>query len=555
MLGRLGENGRRVALMRISQRWRKGNTSPFLSLVCIVALGASIRLHGIGSTPRALNPDEAYEGLDALKIIGGERPIFLAGNRGREALYGYLVAASISVLGRTPGAIRLVGVLADLGTIAGVFLAIRVVYDTRTSLLAGLIHAITVWPILVSRFGTRVSTLPLVLVFCLWQGVLAWRSRRPGNWLAAGWLLGLAFYTYTPIRLFPLAIVLFSVYLALRRQWARLWPGALYGLLMAGVTVLPFAVYAAAHPTLVFGRSADVSVIKVGTPPASVFSLLASQTYKVLRMFLFSGDWNPRQDIWYAGTLMVPRPVFDPVMGTAFILGHLVMLRRWRQPSTFLCYAWAGVMLLPTVLSDEAPHFGRAAGILPVVFVWPALGLFALRDWLTRHGGRLLANIFTASLVGLSVFFSFRDLILSGYLSQPWLSSNYYGGPATDVTVTINRFLGQGWTGSNLRAQPASDSGGRAVLVAEELTQSAAFTFLVNRNDPTIRGLLPGASPPAVSKETLILVPTGQPVDLLTALPPGAIKQQWQGGWSWSAPGNEVGAPLFDAYLVSLERP
>ena len=36
---------------------------------------------------------------------------------------------------------------------------------------------------------------------------------------------------------------------------------------------------------------------------------------------------------------------------------------------------WLPVMLLPTILAEDSPHFLRAVGVLPVALVVPAIGL------------------------------------------------------------------------------------------------------------------------------------------------------------------------------------
>ena len=45
---------------------------------------------------------------------------------------------------------------------------------------------------------------------------------------------------------------------------------------------------------------------------------------------------------------------------------------------------WLATMLLPDILSRESPHQLRAAGIIPVVYVFPALGLIAAVDWFRK---------------------------------------------------------------------------------------------------------------------------------------------------------------------------
>ena len=74
----------------------------------VIAVAAALRFWGLGTTPPGLYHDEAFNGLDALGVLGGERPVFFEANNGREPLFIYLVALSVAVLGRSPGAIRMV---------------------------------------------------------------------------------------------------------------------------------------------------------------------------------------------------------------------------------------------------------------------------------------------------------------------------------------------------------------------------------------------------------------------------------------------------------------
>ena len=85
----------------------RNNKYLWFIVFAIVLLGAPLRLYGLNTHPSGLFGDEAADGLDALRIIAGDRPIFLTENNGREALHAYLVSFSVQHLGRTPAAIRL----------------------------------------------------------------------------------------------------------------------------------------------------------------------------------------------------------------------------------------------------------------------------------------------------------------------------------------------------------------------------------------------------------------------------------------------------------------
>jgi hypothetical protein len=123
-------------------------------------------------------------------------------------------------------------------------------------------------------------------------------------------------------------------------------------------------------------------------------------------MFFWQGDRIPRHNVPY-------RPVFDWLVTIVFVLGLVRLIlgaiqrRRAERPPLpdFLEYPpirrvtlpdklpsafvllWIGVMLLPTILAEDAPHFLRAVGVLPVVMVIPAIGLDTVVQWLTRRPG------------------------------------------------------------------------------------------------------------------------------------------------------------------------
>ncbi len=103
-------------------------------------------------------------------------------------------------------------------------------------------------------------------------------------------------------------------------------------------------------------------------------------------MFNVAGDPAPWRNL--AG-----RPVFELVTGLLFLAGLALSLgalrRRERWP--VLALAWLGILVAPALLSDAAPSFSRAVGIIPVVFLFPALALEAGMAWLEGRGRRVLA--------------------------------------------------------------------------------------------------------------------------------------------------------------------
>lgn len=497
-----------------------------LALAAITLLAAAFRLADIGALPRGLHPDEATEGLDALRVIAGERPIYFPNNNGREPLFAYLVAVSVYVFGRTPGAIRLVNAVAGILTVPGIYLVACTLFNRRIGLIAAFIGAVTFWPIMLDRLGTRPPLLPLFLSFSLWQGIRGWQTGRWWNWLFSGILWGVAFYTHLPIRVMPLALILFAGYLLLTKQTARLWPGAALFVIGCGACVLPLAIYGMNNFDVAFGRTTQVSIIDWNTGPREIVSRLTWQTYVSLQMFTWRGDSNPRQNI-------PKRPIFDVAMALPFVLSlGLSFRRRYRQRILF-CAVWVGVGLLSTILSDSPPHFSRISAIMPVLFIWPAIGVDWCRVQLQQRRYRILSALVPAAFLSLSTFFTVRDYLFKDYLSGPQSSAYFFAAP-TEVALEINRFLGIGWQGSSLTASPTAVTNSRVVWVAARLwgpnASQGFLTPLSAGPASALRLLTPDSRPfEEVSDQIMLIVMPEDAAAWASRAPPGYAVSMYDG--------------------------
>ncbi len=417
-------------------------------LASIIALAAVLRLWGIGSAPMALQYDEAVNGLMAMRILAGEHPDLLMLKDGREPIHFYLVAASIAVLDKTPGALRLPFVLGSIGLVLAVWLLARELFERKVGLLAALLCAGTLWPVYVGRYGTRSVLFALVTTLALFSAARAWHSRAIGWWVVAGLLFGISHYTY-PVNLFVLpAIVLVLVGAALQRSEAVRENGRGIAVMIAVTALLAFPMwlYRGVSLTQSFSRPQHLAVFYAGQGPVDFVKTLAAQTALVLRMFFLRGDANPLHNI-------PGRPVFDAAMALPFFWGLATLTQACYRRRGMVIAAWAALFLLPTFLSKSAPHFLRAIGILPVLFVFPALGLLNAHRWLCRTTNRAGANMVVGGLMAVSIFVTARDFLLRDFLNSPYVY-RAYNGEETSLALQINRRLGVGWTGSNLVTRP-----------------------------------------------------------------------------------------------------
>ena len=512
-----------------SHRWcgsLVGKAREWIPVFCIVTLAAALRTFALGEIPSGLYHDEAFNGLDALKVLAGQWPIYFAANHGREPLFIYLIAVTVGLLGRTPGALRLAAAICGTLTIPATYLVARSWFDQRVGLLSAAILATTLWHIHLSRIGFRAVTLPLVTAIALWLGARAYRSRRSRDWLLAGLVYGLCFYAYLPARLTPIALAVFAAYLVATGRRARLWPGMAWFAAGTLLTLTPLAIYALGHWDVVMGRLGNVWTFNPLVSEGDPWGTLGRQLFGTLGMFFVRGDTIARHNL-------PGRPVFDLLMGIAMIGGlarsvwPLRATQARRKPAYSFALIWIALMLVPTWLSEDAPHFLRAAGALPLVAVFPALGLDAAMSWLERQGQSRWAVTATCAVLIGSLTLTVRDYFVR-YASDPQ-TAYAFESAATQLAAEVNRFTGVGWDGSGLAAGPRPPEIDRQVYLDSRLWKEwEAIHFLVHETDRLT--LVPADVTPSQSRQTLLLV---WPYDGLeqyqTLLPRNAIIDAYGG--------------------------
>jgi hypothetical protein len=150
---------------------------------------------------------------------------------------------------------------------------------------------------------------------------------------------------------------------------------------------------------------------------------------------------------------------------------------------------WMGIMLLPTVFSDDAPNFSRTLPALPALFVPVGLGLSAIVDFIGRsfggtRQGHLLGYGAAALILAFSSAWAFRDY----FIRFPTYPEVYY---AYDVDKL------DAW------ARLQALTGGDAVYLSQLWAEHSTVEFLRRGIDVhSLRSL--------DSSRTLVLPPPGK---------------------------------------------
>lgn len=352
----------------------KFDRAGWVVLAGLIALAVAMRFYRLGDLPAGLHYDEAFNGLDALSLLNtplSDWPLFFDGNYGREPLFIWLSSIAHALFGPSVWTARfisalsgvlLVPALAWLGWQVAPLLGVG-----RRQLFALWCAAAILgllWSQIFARYGIR-ATLFVLLGTVLWAAMWrAWQREPPAlsAWTFTGFLAGLSFYSYLPARLLPLILLplLGAAWLQERPRLQQHLPGMLCCTVAALLVAAPLGIYFLQNP-LAF--STRIGQVTTGIGREEVFVNLGD----ALGMFLLSGDHNPTRNLPF-------RPVLGPLLALPFLIGLGRALHKcWKLARVFLLVN-LGALLLPTILSDNAPNFLRAVGVLPFTALLIAYG-------------------------------------------------------------------------------------------------------------------------------------------------------------------------------------
>jgi 4-amino-4-deoxy-L-arabinose transferase-like glycosyltransferase len=497
----------------------------WLLLGLLTAVAGALRLLWLADIPPGLYHDEGFNGLDALRVLAGEWPAYFEANNGREPALIYIGALTVGLLGRSPGALRLAAAASGTLTVPATYLMARNWFSRRVAVLGTAILAATLWHVHLSRIGFRAVTLPLALALTLWAGARAYRSGKRRDWIAGGILYGLCFYTYLPIRFTPIALLLWGVLLRRGTRGGRLWRGAAWFCAGAALALAPLVGYTVRHWELVMGRAGQVSVFNPVINDGDLWGTLARQLAATAGMFFVRGDTIVRHNL-------PGRPVFDPLLGVAMLVGLVQLVRNRRSaPAPVLAASWVAVMLVPTWLAEDAPHFLRAVGVLPLAVFLPAIGLDAAVGWLEQRGRRSWGRVLACLALAVCLILTTVDYFLRYGRDEDVQYA--FEDAAAELAAEVNRFVGLGWDGEGLLAANGVADSERAVWIDSRLWEEwAAVPFLVHDSP----GVLLATADSAVEGEAnrrgdvlLVVWPYGEVEGFLSVLPVGSAIEAERG--------------------------
>jgi 4-amino-4-deoxy-L-arabinose transferase-like glycosyltransferase len=372
----------RMVVSSMREEWRT-----WLMITALFAAGLVVRIVRLGSIPYIMAGDEAQFGYEAVSLNDALRWVynpFQLGIWHHPRTVHTLMVVFIKLMGQTVAAARMPWAILGSLTVPAVYLMGRRMFDGRIGLIAAAFMATFPLHAQFSRTAMDMTGDPLFIALTL---VFLTRALRDGDEMEAalaGLCLGLSQYFYFAGRIAaPLIIVYVGLYAL--RDWRALWkraaPLAIAGV-VAGVVVFPnmHAMYSDRARSY-SPRLAQVSIWSTGNLEAAAREdrLMAYWTDQIQESFLAYVHFHDESDVYGR---------YNPALGwyaeVPFMVGVVVVLRRWRDPRYLILALWAaGTAFLGGTLLIDPPHYPRYINVTPGLAVLVALGLVAMGIVLT----------------------------------------------------------------------------------------------------------------------------------------------------------------------------
>jgi len=361
-------------------------TKKHLLLFGIVVLAFFLRFYNIENTPPGVYPDEAVNGIDAMRALTtGDFRWFYPDNQGREGFFMNMIAIFFWLFGTSITTLKLPAIFCGTLTVMGTYLLTKELFNKeRTAFISSFLVAVSFWAINFSRISFRANMLPAILVFSfyfLWKGL---RTKKWYDFAIGGFIFGIGMHSYIAFRIAPAILLVTLVSFVLSRPGflKQYWKAIVIFTLFSIISAAPMFYTFYTHPEYLSSRTGNVSVLSPEVNHGKPLATLSRSLGLSLVKYNFWGDQNWRHNY-------PPYPILDPMTGIAFLFGiiysflkffrfaYLRLAKRIASPNmdvhVFLL-SWFFIMLAPEFMTAEGlPHALRAIGNLPVTFIFAGL--------------------------------------------------------------------------------------------------------------------------------------------------------------------------------------
>lgn len=296
------------------------------------------------------------------------------------------------------------------------------------------------------------------LVFYFIARFIQSKTDKQKIWAAifAGAFFALGFYTYIAYRIMIFILLGLAAVFAFA-QFKKYNRGVLETFLpykkyiaIAALSFIiffyPLAHYFYTHPGSFIGRSGQVSVFSPSLNKGDLAGTIIDVAEKTVASFFKEGDANWRHNV--SGEPFLPLTVSLLFLGgLAYCLWRSVKYV-WQKTDFndgkhLILTAWFLAMLVPEMTTAEGiPHGLRLIGVIPAVFIFPAVALGKILNWVAEKFGQ------SSVIRGLTVMFiaAFLAIILTnsynlyfGYYANSPAAYYAYRSDLTSISDYLNQ--------------------------------------------------------------------------------------------------------------------
>ena len=374
----------------------------FLAAVTVAA--GILRFVALDRWPPGGFFDEAQNVLVAGELLKGKFAAYIGDATQMPALFFYLLAGAVKLLGRSFEAARCLSALLGTLTVPAFYMLARRLFPGVAAVAATILLTGSRWHLNFSRIGFTGILCPLIEIVSILALLRALERGRRRDFALLGVALAVGLQTYYAFNLFPVVLLVTATAFLWLSPWhvsgrdlRRVAGGLVWTAATAAVLLAPLGAYVLGHPREFLQRT-DTVVIWNPAHHLQFPEALWQNVKAHLLMFNYRGDWNPRHNItdW---------PLLTSIEGVLLALGFGCALGRGARFPQAVPLAWLAVMLLPGILTIEAPQAYRTIGVIPAIFLLIALAFDTiLRSAAGPKPDRRAGQLLGVSLAALAVF-------------------------------------------------------------------------------------------------------------------------------------------------------
>jgi 4-amino-4-deoxy-L-arabinose transferase-like glycosyltransferase len=338
-------------------------------LAGITVLAVGTRVWDLAALPFAIHSDEILTGRLAYQyyIDGQATPIFSTvwTDINLPALWFWLVGLSLQLGGGSLAALRLPAALFGAATVIPFYGLVRMHWGRAAAIAGSVILAVSASNVHYSRVTLNNIVTPFFWAVCFYFLLRGLRTRRPVDWVLAGFAGGLSEYGYYGTHLLPFILLAFATYLlVIHRRQALRYLGHFGWLVLGYITAFgPLLAYYTQHLTLYFGRGASVLMWDHIPRDWADLQLMWNTLWPLLAENLLGISTHPSQDSVYWAPLLLPAEA------ALLVLGVALLIRRWRQPAAFLLLlVGGGVLFVGGTLVHGVPFLAHWTPAFPAFY-------------------------------------------------------------------------------------------------------------------------------------------------------------------------------------------